>query len=75
MGCRCEFKEAADISCVAALNSVWQDNNPKSNPGQKQGKKLYKDTNFADFLEYSSTQEPKQKDFLESRQVSKLEKS
>lgn len=43
---------------------------PSSKLVNETNRKLYKDTNFGDFLEYLSTRELKRKDFLESRKLS-----
>ncbi|XP_028778356.1 protein DMR6-LIKE OXYGENASE 2-like [Neltuma alba] len=44
---------------------------PSSKLVNEMNPKLYKDTNFGDFLEYLSTRELKRKDFLESRKLPK----
>lgn len=56
---------------VASLHSLQFNKTitPSKTLVKRQGKKLYKDTNFTDFLEYASTKELKGKDFLESRKL------
>uniref|UniRef100_A0A7N0V0I1 Fe2OG dioxygenase domain-containing protein n=1 Tax=Kalanchoe fedtschenkoi TaxID=63787 RepID=A0A7N0V0I1_KALFE len=58
-------------SSIASLHSLPLDRtiSPCETLVNRYGEKIYKDTSFADFLEYASTREPKGKDFLESRKL------